>query len=95
VARALEAAMTAGDEGGDAWRDRMNDIHEAFRLAVERVAVAGRLAASWDVAAAADWAFARCHISTWQHLVVERGWPPRAYTERTVTSILGEIVTSE
>jgi AcrR family transcriptional regulator len=38
VARALEAAMTTGDEGGAAWRDRMDDIHEAFRLAVGRVA---------------------------------------------------------
>ena len=37
VARALEAALIAGDEGGAAWRDRMDDIHEAFRLAVARV----------------------------------------------------------
>jgi hypothetical protein len=95
VARALEAAMTTGDEGGEAWRDRMDDIHEAFRLAIERVAEARRLAPGWDVATAADWVFARCHISSWQHLVVERGWSPTAYTERTVTSILGEIVTSE
>jgi AcrR family transcriptional regulator len=95
VARALEAAMTTGDEGGDAWRDRTDDIHEAFRLAVERVADAGRLAPGWDVATASDWVFARSHISTWQHLVAERGWSQSAYVERTVTSILGEIVTSE
>jgi AcrR family transcriptional regulator len=95
VARALEAAVTTGDEGGEAWRDRTDDIREAFRLAIERVADAGRLAPGWDVAAAADWVFARSHISTWQHLVVERGWSRDDYVERTVTSILGEIVIPE
>jgi AcrR family transcriptional regulator len=92
VARALEAAMTTGDEGGAAWRDRMDDIREAFRLAVERVARDGRLAPGWDVDAAADWILARNDTSTWQRLVVERGWPPRAYVERTVASILAEVV---
>jgi AcrR family transcriptional regulator len=92
VARALEAAMTTGDEGGAAWRDRMDDIHEAFRLAVQRVADADRLAPGWDVAAATDWIAARNHTSTWQHLVVERGWAPADYVERTVSSILGEVV---
>jgi AcrR family transcriptional regulator len=95
VARALEAAVTTGDEGGEAWRDRTDDIHEAFRVAVERVANDGRLADGWDVATAADWVFARSHISAWQHLVAERGWSPSAYTERTVSSILGEIVTPD
>jgi AcrR family transcriptional regulator len=95
VARALEAAMTTGDEGGEAWRDRMDDIHEAFRLALERVAGGGRLAAGWDVDAAADWVYARCHVSSWQQLVVERGWSPDRYAERTVASILGELVVPE
>jgi AcrR family transcriptional regulator len=95
VARALEAAMTTGDEGGAAWRDRMDDIHEAFRLAVERVAGDGRLAPGWDVASAADWVWARSHPATWQHLVVERGWSPKRYVERSVASILAELVTPE
>jgi AcrR family transcriptional regulator len=92
VARALEAAMTTGDEGGAAWRDRMDDIHEAFRLAVQRVADAGRLAAGWDVATAADWIAAHNHTSTWQHVVVERGWAPADYIQRTVASLLREVV---
>ena len=95
VARALEAAMTTGDEGGAAWRDRMDDIHEAFRLAVARIADAGRLAPGWDVVAAADWIAARNHTSTWQHVVVERGWAPADYVERTVASILDEVVTAQ
>jgi AcrR family transcriptional regulator len=95
VARALEAAVITGDEGGAAWRDRMADIHEAFRLAVERVAEEGRLAPGWTVATAADWIAARNHISTWQHLVVEAGWSPSDYVERTVASILAEVVATK
>jgi AcrR family transcriptional regulator len=92
VARALEAALIAGDEGGAAWRDRMDDIHETFRLAVARVDDAGRLAPGWTVDTAADWVYARSHVSTWQHLVADRGWPAADYVERTVASIMGEVV---
>jgi AcrR family transcriptional regulator len=92
VARALEAALIAGDEGGAAWRDRMDDIHEAFRLAVARVDDAGRLAPGWTVDAAADWVYARSHVSTWQHLVADRGWSADDYVERTVASIMAEVL---
>jgi hypothetical protein len=32
-ARALEAALTAGDEGGEVWRDRMQELWQIFRHA--------------------------------------------------------------
>ena len=70
----------------------MDDIHEAFRLAVARVEGAGRLAPGWTVDAAADWVYARSHVSTWQHLVADRGWPADDYVERTVASIMAEVV---
>jgi AcrR family transcriptional regulator len=92
VARALEAALVTGDEGGSAWRDRMSELHEAFRLAVERLADAGRLADGWTVAAAADWVWARVQPSTYAHLVEERGWAHDDYTRRTVGSLLAELV---
>ena len=92
VARALEAAVITGDEGGAAWRDRMDDIREAFRLAAERVDGAGRLAPGWTVERAADWIYARSHLSNWQHLVVDRGWPAPDYVERTIGSIMAEVV---
>jgi hypothetical protein len=93
VARALEAAATNGDEGGAAWHDRMADLQRAFRAAVERVQRDGRLAGGWTVQAATDWVWARCHLATWQHLVVERGWPPAEYAQRCVRSILAEVTT--
>jgi AcrR family transcriptional regulator len=92
VARALEAALIAGDEGGAAWRDRMDDLHEAFRLAVERIDEAGRLADGWTVDAAADWVYARTQVSMWQYLVVDRDWRAADYIQRTIASVMSEIV---
>ena len=92
VARALEAALITGDEGGSAWRDRMDELHEALRIAVDRLARHGHLADGWTVDSAADWAWSRIQPTTWQHLVGERGWTADDYTERTITSLLGELV---
>jgi AcrR family transcriptional regulator len=95
VARALEAAAINGDEGGIAYHDRMADLHRQFRFAVERVHQDGRLADGWTVRTATDWIWARSHMSTWQHLVGERGWSAATYVKRSVRSILAELVTAE
>ena len=78
MARVLEAAYITGDEGG-AWRDRMTELREAFRLALERVAEEGRLAPGWTADTAADWAWAKAQTGTWAHLVGMRGWNPGYY----------------
>jgi hypothetical protein len=59
---------------------------------VERIDGEGRLARGWTVDTAADWIYARSHVSTWQHLVVDRGWPAESYVERTIASIMAEVV---
>jgi hypothetical protein len=92
VARALEAAATNGDEGGVAWRDRMGDLREVFAAAVERVDRDGRLAGGWTVASATDWVWARAQPATFHHLVVDRAWSADDYADRTVRSILAEVV---
>jgi len=92
VARALEAAEITGEEGGAAWRDRMDSLRGVFRAAVERLAEEGGLGKSWTMESAADWIWARGHLETWQHLVVERGWTPEDFEERTVRSILDEVL---
>jgi AcrR family transcriptional regulator len=94
VARALEAAYITGDEGGEAWLDRMSELREACRVAVERVQRTGRLAPDWTTESAADWAWARIQPSAWTHLVGIRGWDPALFTERTVTTLLAELVTA-
>jgi AcrR family transcriptional regulator len=88
VARALEAALITGDEGGSAWRERMGELREAVWRAVARV----ELKPGWTLEAAADWVWARMQPSTYAHLVQERGWAHAEYTERTVRSVLAEIV---
>ncbi len=93
VARALEAALVTGDDGGDAWLDRMRELREAFGFEVGRIADAGRLAPGWSAGAAADWTWSRVQPSTWDHLVGVRGWTPAEYTERTVRGLLAELVT--
>jgi AcrR family transcriptional regulator len=91
-ARALEAALITGDEGGEVWVDRMNDLHAVYAQAIERVAEDGRLAPGWTVATAADWAWARVQPASWDHLVLRRGWSADDYAERTVTTLLAELV---
>jgi AcrR family transcriptional regulator len=92
VVRGLEAAYITGDEGGEAWRDRITELREAFRIALERVAGEGRLAPGWTVETAADWAWSRVLPGGWAALTGMRGWDRHAYTERTVGSLLAELV---
>ena len=92
VVRALEAAYITGDEGGETWQDRITDLREGCRLALGRVAADNRLAPGWAVDSAADWAWARIQPSTWAHLVGMRGWDPGTYTERTISSLLAELI---
>jgi AcrR family transcriptional regulator len=92
VAIALEAELATGDDGGTAWRDRMEELREALRIALHRVARRNQLAPGWTVETAADWAWSRIQPTTWRHLVSERDWKPHDYTERTVRSLLAELL---
>jgi AcrR family transcriptional regulator len=76
VARALEAALVLGDEGGSAWRDRMTELHAIFARALD--------APGWT----ADWVWARVQPSVYAHLVGERGWTHEEFVERTVASLV-------
>jgi AcrR family transcriptional regulator len=92
VARALEAALITGDEGGAAWQDRFGELHRVFRHALERVARHGRLAPGWSVETATDWAWARAQPSQWDYLVSMRSWSPDDWVERMTRSVSGELV---
>jgi AcrR family transcriptional regulator len=92
VARALEAALITGDDGGTAWRDRMTDLREAFLRAVVRVERDGLLAPGWSAGRAADWLWSHVQPSTYAHLVGERGWEHDDYAERTISSLLDTIL---
>jgi AcrR family transcriptional regulator len=91
VALALESALITGEDGAIAWRDRMGELHGAFRHATARLDAAGELAPGLTPEAAADWAWAQVQPSTWLHLVVERGWSRDDYVRRTVATILAQV----
>jgi len=88
VARALEAAAITGEAGGDAWRNRMDDLHEQIRAAVARV----DLAPGWTAETAADWTWARVQPGPFDQLVNERGWSTEEYADRVTRSVLAELV---
>jgi AcrR family transcriptional regulator len=87
VTYALEAAALTGDDGADAWHDRMGELREAFRFATGRL----ELTPGWTADTAADWAWARVQPSNWRHLVDERGWAAGDYVDRAVASIRAEL----
>ena len=91
VALGLEAALIAGEEGAVAWRDRMGELHQAFRHATARLAEAGELAPGWSPERAADWAWAQVQPSTWLHLVIERGWSAEEYVSHATATINGRL----
>jgi AcrR family transcriptional regulator len=87
VLRALEAAATTGDEGGEAYLERMADWRRALGLVVIALDRDRALAEGWDVETATDWTWAQAHPATYHHLVAERGWPASAATQ-TLTGVL-------
>ena len=48
ITRALEAALVTGEDGAVAWRDRMGELREALRIALDRLARRDALAAGWS-----------------------------------------------
>jgi AcrR family transcriptional regulator len=92
VARALEAALTTGDEGSGAWRDRFDDLWRAFRIPVERVAADGGLAEGWTPDTATDWIWAQVQPASYEHLVEVRGWTQEQFAERATTAALGAVL---
>ena len=92
VARALEAALTTGDEGSSAWRDRFDDLWRAFQIPVERVAADGGLAEGWTPDTATDWIWAQVQPASYEHLVEVRGWTQEQFTERATAAALGAVL---
>ena len=92
VATALEAAGSTDPAGAAAWQMRMGDLRDGFRILISAIAERGSLADGWTVERATDWVWGRTHVTEWRHLVVERGWDAEEYAERTVRSVVAEIV---
>jgi AcrR family transcriptional regulator len=91
--RHLEAAALTGEDGADAYLDRMREWREALCLMVVRLADGGDLDPRWDVEAATDWTWAQVHPTTFHHLVDERGWSPEVTASTIIAALERELLT--
>ena len=88
IARELHAAAMTGQEGGEAWHLRMDELRRMFRAVARRL----DLREPWTADSAGDWIWSRAHVTVWDQLVNERGWTPEAVAGRTVSTLLAELV---
>lgn len=94
VARALIAATSAGDsDAHSAWQSRMALLRAGYGQMCGALQASGALRAGWTPAAAADWLYTQTHVDTWQHLVVEAGWPPAEAAARLVATLSETLLT--
>lgn len=87
VLRALEAAATTGDDGGEAYLQRMAEWRRALGIVVIGLDRDAALLPGWDVESATDWVWTQVHPATYHHLVVERGWTPALAATRVVAAL--------
>jgi AcrR family transcriptional regulator len=91
-ARVFDAARTADPAFETAWQDRMRLRRGFSRAAVHRLEAEGRLADGWTAEEAADYLWAALSTSTYQALVVERGWSEDRYVGMLKRVLRGALV---
>ena len=91
VARQLIAARQHDAEAGEAWRDRMDELRDAFWLLTRTLRRDGALAGGWTAPHAADYLWAGASVQAWELLAIERDWGA-AKTARTLRRTLAGTV---
>jgi hypothetical protein len=91
-ARVFDAARTADSAFEAAWQDRMRLRRGFSEAAVRRLEAEGRLAGGWTVEEASDFLWASLSTSTYQALIVERGWSQERYVETLKRVLRGALV---
>ena len=91
LAKALLILRETDEAAAAAWNDRMTALRDGCLTILRQVDREGRLtiplASPWTVETAADFFYATLSISTWESLIIERGWSSEAYTERVALAI--------
>jgi hypothetical protein len=82
IARVIEGARTTDSAAEATWQDRMRSRTRFIRSVVERLAEEGRLSPAWSPKEAAEFVSALISPTTYQTVVIERGWKPRRYVEQ-------------
>ncbi len=73
-------------------RDRMNTRFEGMREVVARIEAEGRLAPGWDVDTATGFVWALVAPTTFELLVMDRGWTPQQWAESTLRLIRDAVI---
>jgi AcrR family transcriptional regulator len=82
LAKALLIQRNTDAAADAAWQDRMDQVYAGCLSAVRCLVRDQVLADGWTPEEAADFMWATLSVSTWEHLVQERGWPQERYTHQ-------------
>jgi AcrR family transcriptional regulator len=78
-ARVIDGARSTDSAAEAAWQDRMQSRTRFIRSVIDRVAEQGRLSPAWSPKEAAEFVSALISPSTYQAVIIERGWKPARY----------------
>jgi AcrR family transcriptional regulator len=88
LAKALVLAKDSDEAAAAAWQDRMQALYEGCLEVVERLEHEGLLAEEWTVKSAADYFYVTLSLTTWEQLIIERGWSGEEYIQWLKTALM-------
>ena len=92
VASVLYTARRADEAAEAAWQDRLAYRRGNIEVVMERLQKEGLLAEGWTVEEATDFAWSLLSMHTYEHLVVERGWPIDQFVSRLSSMVRSVLV---
>ncbi|WP_083967196.1 TetR/AcrR family transcriptional regulator [Methylosinus sp. R-45379] len=93
LADAFDVLRRQDPAAQNAWQDRQNDRLEGCRAVAARIAAEGKLRLGLDTSTAADLIWTTTSSTTWDDLVVKRGWTAAEYQKRLAELLLSLLVT--
>lgn len=94
VARAVDRLRYTDADAAQVWREREERRLDRCRSVVQRLADEGRLRPGWTVRSAAQLVWSITSLRAWEELVLDAGWPTRAWVRHT-TEVLERALVPE
>jgi hypothetical protein len=95
VAQLLSATAKVDPEAPAAWEDPMTLLRGQILVLASRLEESGLLRAPWTATTAADWIWHRTHVDGWGHLIEERSWSDRDFTDAVADSLARDLLVSD
>jgi len=92
IADAFELLRRQDPAAEQAWRSRLDERLQGARSLVDRLASEGRLKPGLDPGVAADLIWTLTSMTTWDSLVVQRGWTADEYRKHLAALLLSTVV---